>query len=503
LVSCTNTAGSYFCGACPSGYSGNGFTCTDINECATANGGCSVNATCINTPGNRTCGACAAGFTGNGITCNDINECATNNGGCSPLAQCTNTQGNRTCGACPAGYVGNGITCTPATESLIPSVFCVMPKPGGAAGSIALFAYQSTLTGIGGLSYSWPYDPQKNVLVVNNVDQGALSGIPYLFDPGLHVNVFAVPFNPGDQVVWQIVDPTTGNTHTASPDATTPACIVPPADGQQGPPGPQGDPGPPGAPGPKGDPGDQGIEGPPGIPGAPGRPGNVGPAGPQGEKGPQGPPGVQGMPGLPGNMGPVGPQGEQGPQGAVGPIGPIGPTGVTGPAGATGAPGPIGPAGPAGLNGAVGPTGPAGLNGAAGPAGPTGAVGPMGPMGPAGPAGDGLSFVTLTVDNDGQLALPPGPSSVMYLARMENRPRGNSRLTLTLPGASASKNRFITVRRVDAGGRVIVKTNGEQLEGAEEIREPANSNAVRLESRYEYITFVSDGVKWFVFAQGK
>jgi hypothetical protein len=422
-ATCTNAAGSYTC-ACVPGFVGNGFSCAvDINECATNNGGCSVFSQCTNTPTGRTCGACAPGFVGDGVTCNDINECATNNGGCStnPFVQCTNTLGSRTCAACPDGYVGNGTTCTPEVETLVPSVFCVMPKPGG-GGSIALFAYQSSLTGISGLPYSWPYDPEKNVLFVNNVDQGPLSGIPYLFDPGIHVNVFAVPFGPADQVKWQVVDPTTGNTHVAMPNAMTPPCIVPPADGQPGPPGAQGDPGPPGPQGPKGDPGDKG------------------------------------------DPGPQGPAGPTGPQGAIGPQGPQGPQGV------------------AGANGA---------NGLPGPAGPAGATGP------------GLSFVTLTIDNDGPLTLPPGPTSVMYLARMDTRPRGNQRMQLTLPAAADSKSRFITVRRVDSGGRVIVRTNGEELEGAAEIREPANSNAVRLESRYEYITFVSDGVKWFVFAQGK
>ncbi|XP_035226250.1 cubilin homolog, partial [Stegodyphus dumicola] len=55
-------------------------------------------------------------YTGDGHSCTDINECEINNGGCSvhPFLQCTNTIGSRICGACPAGCGGflNGNTGT-------------------------------------------------------------------------------------------------------------------------------------------------------------------------------------------------------------------------------------------------------------------------------------------------------------------------------------------------------------------------------------------------------
>jgi len=41
----------------------------------------------------------------------DVNECATNNGGCSDDATCTNNVGSFTC-ACLPGYNGDGFTCT-------------------------------------------------------------------------------------------------------------------------------------------------------------------------------------------------------------------------------------------------------------------------------------------------------------------------------------------------------------------------------------------------------
>lgn len=49
--SCVNIPGSFTCAPCPAGYSGNGFTCKDINECEVGNGGCSMNplAPCVNT----------------------------------------------------------------------------------------------------------------------------------------------------------------------------------------------------------------------------------------------------------------------------------------------------------------------------------------------------------------------------------------------------------------------------------------------------------------------
>ncbi len=68
--------------ACNTGYSGDGTTCTAVNSCLTANGGCDPTAICTTTgPGTNTC-ACAAGYTGNGMTCTAIDECSMEGGGC-------------------------------------------------------------------------------------------------------------------------------------------------------------------------------------------------------------------------------------------------------------------------------------------------------------------------------------------------------------------------------------------------------------------------------------
>ena len=63
---CKNTIESHIC-TCNNGFTGNGKKCKDINECL--NKPCSTLVKCTNTYGSYTCGACPNGYTGNGAIC--------------------------------------------------------------------------------------------------------------------------------------------------------------------------------------------------------------------------------------------------------------------------------------------------------------------------------------------------------------------------------------------------------------------------------------------------
>jgi hypothetical protein len=110
---CTNTDGSFAC-VCVLGWSGDGATCVDLNECLLGTGTCGINAVCENTDGSFLC-LCLVGLTGNGLTCNNYDECALHLHTCHVHAACTDSFGSYTC-ACNTGYTGNGETCVDMNE---------------------------------------------------------------------------------------------------------------------------------------------------------------------------------------------------------------------------------------------------------------------------------------------------------------------------------------------------------------------------------------------------
>ena len=102
--SCDAVKGCQFANNTASCNDGSGCTGGDIcsgGKCAGATS-CSSDAVC--TPGAQSVSCkCKAGYSGDGFTCADIDECKTNNGGCGSNGTCTNTAGSFTCG-CSSGY---------------------------------------------------------------------------------------------------------------------------------------------------------------------------------------------------------------------------------------------------------------------------------------------------------------------------------------------------------------------------------------------------------------
>lgn len=82
----------------------------DIDECGARP--CSSLVNCTNTPGSYSCGECPSGYTGDGRTCTEANMCDADPYPCSPLVSCYPILGGFVCNDCPAGYSGDGRTCT-------------------------------------------------------------------------------------------------------------------------------------------------------------------------------------------------------------------------------------------------------------------------------------------------------------------------------------------------------------------------------------------------------
>ncbi|XP_021236969.1 thrombospondin-4 isoform X1 [Numida meleagris] len=120
-VRCMETAEGIQCGPCPEGLTGNGVTCSDIDECRYSP--CFPGVRCLNTAPGFRCETCPPGYTGqtlqgvglsyaknNKQVCLDIDECQ--NGGrgiCVPNSHCINTLGSYRCGQCKSGYTGDQV----------------------------------------------------------------------------------------------------------------------------------------------------------------------------------------------------------------------------------------------------------------------------------------------------------------------------------------------------------------------------------------------------------
>ncbi|KAM4631552.1 uromodulin-like [Discoglossus pictus] len=96
--------------SCGDGFIGDGFTCSDIDECAYSwSNNCSLGF-CVNTFGSYEC-RCPVGYTTIGSVCVDADECSNSTlNSCHPLATCRNGLGSYSC-ACPIGYFGDGFSC--------------------------------------------------------------------------------------------------------------------------------------------------------------------------------------------------------------------------------------------------------------------------------------------------------------------------------------------------------------------------------------------------------
>jgi hypothetical protein len=82
---------------------------------------------------------CMTGFHEVSGACTDLDECATDNGGC--VAECKNDEGGHTCEGCPVGYLGGG------DDACVPALIDLAVSPGTLAPQFtpATYEYRATV----------------------------------------------------------------------------------------------------------------------------------------------------------------------------------------------------------------------------------------------------------------------------------------------------------------------------------------------------------------------
>ncbi|CAL8300072.1 unnamed protein product, partial [Boreogadus saida] len=118
---CVNVPGSFVCRDCGEGLqlSQDGVTCEDVDECQSQEA--CPRGVCANTHGSFSCATCDPGFTPNGGSCEDVNECLTVAGICGE-GECLNTEGSYVC-ICSDGYTtGTGATGCQDVDECSPEV---------------------------------------------------------------------------------------------------------------------------------------------------------------------------------------------------------------------------------------------------------------------------------------------------------------------------------------------------------------------------------------------
>ncbi len=111
---CTNTEGGHLC-SCQAGYRADAAgRCVNVDECKETPYPCHPDASCTDqtpeqNPRGHVC-ECKSGFTGDGFACRDVDECADNRGGCAVNATCINRRGSVSC-ECAPPLIGDPSNC--------------------------------------------------------------------------------------------------------------------------------------------------------------------------------------------------------------------------------------------------------------------------------------------------------------------------------------------------------------------------------------------------------